>query len=186
MANRIAQAAAWATELHDGQFRTGTPLPYIVHPAAVAALVAADGGSEDEIIAAWLHDVVEDTDATIEQVRERFGNDVAAIVATCTDTTQRPKPKWKPRKEAWLATLGSATPVGAWRVIAADKLHNINSTLHDLDAIGDAVWAKFAAKPVEQRWYFTRIADVVGSSLSTDLATQLGRAVKQLNARISA
>ena len=84
--SRITEARSLATERQEGQFRKGSArLPYVVHCEEVAALVARYGGSEDAIVAAWLHDIVEDTDTTAEEIRARFGKAVASIVLEVTD-----------------------------------------------------------------------------------------------------
>ena len=93
ISNRFAQAVEFATKLHDGQVRKGTSIPYISHPIAVASLVMEHGGTEDEAIAALLHDVVEDCGGqpVLNEVRKLFGNNVATIVDGCTETHIRPR-----------------------------------------------------------------------------------------------
>src|SRR5690242_15817423 len=100
--SRLAESLAWAIDAHGEQRRKGSNVPYHAHLLGVASLVLNDGGDEDEAVAAVLHDLVEDTDATVEDVRARFGDRVARIVDACSDAYERPKPEWKTRKTAYI------------------------------------------------------------------------------------
>jgi (p)ppGpp synthase/HD superfamily hydrolase len=183
---RFAEAVAWAIELHGDQVRKGTPIPYVSHLLAVAALVLEGGGSEDEAIAAVLHDTLEDTDATARDIEERFGRDVAQIVLACTDTTESPKPPWRPRKEAYLRHLAEeATTDGALLVAAADKLHNARSILADLRRDGDQLWTRFNAGPEDQLWYYRSLVDILSRRLPGPLTDELARVVTDLERAIS-
>ena len=104
---RFEDALAYAAHLHAGQPRKDTAIPYVAHLLAVCSLVLEDGGDEDEAIAALLHDGPEDAGGheTLEEIRRRFGDRVADIVADCSDTFETPKPPWRERKEAYLAHL---------------------------------------------------------------------------------
>ena len=100
-------ALAYATELHAGQKRKGTSIPYISHLLGVASLAFEYGADEDEAIAVLLHDAVEDQGGakTLQQIDSRFDSTVAAIVDGCSDTDVDPKPPWRHRKEAYLKRL---------------------------------------------------------------------------------
>ena len=104
-----SDALRYAHELHLSQVRKGTTIPYIAHLMTVSALVLEHGGDEDQAIGALLHDAAEDQGGakTLDEIRKRFGDAVAAIVADCTDAWAEPKPEWRPRKEAYLAKLPS-------------------------------------------------------------------------------
>ena len=117
-AHRYGKALAYAAEKHAGQKRKGTRIPYISHPMAVASLVLEAGGGEDEVIAALLHDVAEDHGGqeALDEIRAKFGMGVAAIVEGCTDTLEKPKPKWLERKRTYVEHLQNAPPVGAARL----------------------------------------------------------------------
>ena len=99
---RFEKALVYAARLHKDQRRKGSGIPYVTHLLAVAAIVGENGGTEDEVIAALLHDAPEDHGGRerLEDIRERFGDRVAEIVAGCTDTYEEPKPAWRQRKEA--------------------------------------------------------------------------------------
>src|SRR5450755_3341272 len=102
LSGRFDDALVFAARKHRTQVRKGSEVPYVGHLLGVCSLVIEDGGSEDEAIAALLHDVVEDQggEPVLEEVRAHFGEQVAAIVLACSDTTVDPKPPWRERKEA--------------------------------------------------------------------------------------
>ncbi len=141
---RFSDALVYAAALHAQQRRKVSGEPYLAHLLAVAAIVMEYGGSEDEAIAALLHDAVEDQGGlpTREEIRRRFGETVAAIVDGCTDTAESPKPPWRERKAAFLARLQDA-PASVRRVVAADKLHNARSILREHRRLGEAIWGHF-------------------------------------------
>src|SRR5512135_2414132 len=102
---RFEDALVLAHQLHADQTRKGTSIPYISHLLAVTAIVIENNGTEDEAIAALLHDAIEDAggDPVRRVIRERFGNEVLDIVEGLTDTDQTPKPPWRARNAAYLA-----------------------------------------------------------------------------------
>jgi (p)ppGpp synthase/HD superfamily hydrolase len=146
VSQRFHDALAYASVLHATQARKGSEIPYVAHLLAVASIVMEAGGTEDEAIAALLHDGPEDQggEETLEQIRRRFGDTVAGIVADCSDTFEDPKPDWEKRKRDYIARLRSADP-SALLVSSADKLHNARSTLRDLRNSGPSVWERFSA-----------------------------------------
>src|SRR3954468_2455677 len=97
---RFEDALVYAAHVHADQFRKGTSIPYVTHLLAVAAIVGEHGGSEDQVIAALLHDAPEDQggETRLADIRERFGATVADIVHACSDTFETPKPPWRERK----------------------------------------------------------------------------------------
>ncbi len=109
---RLSEALAYAVETHASQGRKGSGTPYIAHLLGVCGLVIEDGGSEDEAIAALLHDAAEDQggEATLDEIEDRFGLDVRRIVAACSDTFETPKPPWEQRKADYIAGIASRKP----------------------------------------------------------------------------
>src|SRR5512141_750990 len=101
---RFDEAVRYAREVHAGQTRKGTSVPYIAHLLGVASIVLDDGGSEDEAIAALLHDAAEDHGGRerVDEIRARFGSAVARIVEDCTDSWETPKRPWMERKTAYV------------------------------------------------------------------------------------
>jgi (p)ppGpp synthase/HD superfamily hydrolase len=184
---RLANALGFATQLHATQKRKGSGVPYISHLLAVAAIVLEHGGTEDEAIAALLHDAVEDQggQARLALIRDRYGDTVAAIVAGCTDTDEVHKPSWRPRKERYLAHFADAPP-SVLLVVAADKLHNARSVLADYRELGDALWPRFTGNRDGTLWYYRAVADALraraqsGSDNLKKLVADLNRTVDEL------
>ncbi len=152
---RLEDAARFAAVAHRDQVRKLTGTPYFQHPAAVAWILDRAGFGEDVMIAGLLHDVVEDSGVSPEEIRARFGPVVADLVVWCsevkTDAEGRKRP-WIDRKRDHLAALASA-PVEAWAVVLADKLHNLASIAFDLDR-GLDVWSSFNADRERVFWYY--------------------------------
>jgi (p)ppGpp synthase/HD superfamily hydrolase len=148
---RFEEALRYAARLHRPQVRKGTNIPYVTHLLAVAAIVGENGGTEDEVIAALLHDAVEDQGGadTGEEIRRRFGDSVATIVDGTSDTDVIPKPPWPERKRNYVAHISSASR-SVRLVSAADKLHNARSILRDLRAEGEAAWRRFSVGKEDQ------------------------------------
>lgn len=167
---RISAAFALAALVHEKQKRKSTDIPYISHPMAVAAQVAVWGGSEDQFIAALLHDVVEDGGAQYKPViEEHFGKHVLDLVMACSDAApQRGQPKgaWIERKEKYIANLRSAVDE-VLLISAADKWHNLASILADAKQLGEMVFDRFIRQDFERTdkkkmvlWYYKEIISV--------------------------
>jgi (p)ppGpp synthase/HD superfamily hydrolase len=157
---RLEQAMRWAAHCHDDQRRKVSHTPYFQHVAAVALILDRAGFDEDVVIAGLLHDVVEDTAATFEEVAARFGPAVCETVRHCSevkhDAEGRKRP-WIDRKRDHLAELAGA-PLSAQAVILADKLHNLTSIELDLSE-GRPVWSQFNADRVQVLWYYRASID---------------------------
>lgn len=154
-------------------------MPYHAHLLGVASLVLNDGGSEDEAIAGILHDLVEDTDATVDDVRARFGDTVARIVDACTDAYERPKPPWGERKRAYIEHMRTAAP-DELRVSLADKLYNASSIEWDLRVRGHDLWRVFGSGRDGQIWYYRSLADIFLERAPGPMADELDRVVGRL------
>ena len=158
---RFDEALLLATRHHRGQLRKGTTIPYASHLLAVAGLVLEMGGTEDEAIGALLHDLVEDGGgpAGLEDIRSRFGDDVARIVLANSDTDEEPKPPWEERKQAYIAAIAHKQP-DELRVSLADKLHNARSILIDYRTHGEHLWARFkSGEGPAVRWYYRSLLE---------------------------
>lgn len=181
LSRRFDKALVYARKLHRKQLRKGTDIPYVSHLLAVTAIVLEHGGTEDEAIAALLHDAVEDQGGseTREAIRKRFGEDVAAIVDGCSDADTLPKPPWCERKSAYIAHLGKA-PRSVRLVSAADKLHNARAILADYREIGEPLWKRFNGGRDGTLWYYRALADEFQLVEPNSLSQELDRTVKEL------
>lgn len=185
LGDRFADAVAYAVELHAEQPRKDTSIPYVTHLFAVCSLVLEDGGTEDEAIAALLHDGPEDQGGqpTLDEIRRRFGNVVADIVAGLSDdlpAAGAPKREWRERKEAYVAHLRTASD-SVVRVSLADKLHNARSILVDRLIYRDKVWTRFNAGREEQAWYYRSLLVIFRERLpKSRMLVELERVIEEL------
>jgi (p)ppGpp synthase/HD superfamily hydrolase len=191
LTGRFTEAVRWASHLHADQARKGTRIAYVSHLLAVASLVLEDGGTEEEAIAGVLHDAIEDCHVSEAEIRARFGAPAAEIVVACSEAPggTRDERDWRDRKGAYLGKLESPeylerAPDGAWRVTAADKLHNARAILTDLREHGPVIWDRFHADAADQRWYYTEVARVLRAHHDSVLTRELGRVVDELVAEI--
>lgn len=186
-APRLRRALSYAAGLHAYQERKGTDgTPYVAHLLGVCSLVLEAGGDEDQAIAALLHDAAEDQGGRqrLEDIREQFGDRVARIVESCTDTFESPKPEWRPRKEAYVSGLADETE-DVLLVACADKLYNARAILRDYRRVGDQVFERFNAEKEETLWYYRLLADAfVESELDSWLVDELRRTVNDLEAAV--
>ncbi|MDT5337904.1 MAG: hypothetical protein QOD90_3409 [Mycobacterium sp.] len=185
---RFDEALGYASNLHRTQTRKGGDTPYVGHLLSVASLVIEGGGTETQAIAGLLHDAVEDQGGApvLAEIREKFGDDVAVIVAECSDTDEVPKPPWKPRKERYIAHLATAS--GATVLVSlADKLDNARAILRDYRDIGEALWARFSEHdPHEHLWYYESLLAVFKARNSSWLVDELERVLIELRNLVSA
>ena len=160
LTDRFDDALAYASRIHREQFRKGSGIPYVSHLLGVASLALEAGADEDQAIAALLHDAVEDQGgaARLADIRQRFGDRVAEIVDHCTDTDVEPKPPWRARKEAYIASLPHK-PKDSLLVSLADKAHNVSSILADLASVGGSVWDRFTGERDGTLWYYAALAE---------------------------
>jgi len=182
----LDRAATW----HANQTKKGTGRPYISHLLTVSAVVWEDGGSETEAIAALLHDAIEDGCASLAEVRDLFGPEVATIVDHCSDSAPLPgeeKAPWFPRKTEHVAGLrrlvGDAGIAPTMRVVGADKLTNVRSILIDHRAAADGLWGRFKGGLGGSVWYYNEMADIIAGALPDSMvAAELRLAVDTLTA----
>lgn len=185
--SRPGRALALAIRVHAGQTRKGTDVPYVSHVLGVAALVLEGGGDEDALIAALVHDTVEDggdPGAVRATIEEEFGPDMLAIVNALSDAASEAgeeKGPWPERKYHYIEHLRGSDDPRIHLVCLADKLHNLTATLVDLEAHGPKTWDKFNAPVASQWWYYDALGTlfaegpVAGNPLQIRYATALGR-----------
>jgi myo-inositol-1(or 4)-monophosphatase len=160
----VSKAVAFAVEAHDGMRRKKSETPYIIHPLEAAVIVSTMTNDQNLIAAAALHDVVEDTPVTIEEVEEKFGKRVRELVASETENKREelpPEATWRIRKEESLAVLKSTEDIGVVMLWIGDKLANMRAIYRDWKVEGDAMWQRFNQTDVSQQaWYYRSIVEL--------------------------
>lgn len=184
LSERFERALTYTVRLHANQVRKDSRTPYIAHLLATTGLVMEYGGSEDEIIAALLHDALEDQPnhgKTAGEIEAQFGSNVLAIVQACSDTQTLPKPPWQGRKEAFLQSLAAASP-SACLVITADKLHNTRTLVREFREHGDAIWQRFKGGRDGTLWFSRSMLATLEKCTTTPraLLSELSDAVIEL------
>lgn len=172
MSQRFDRALEFAVKAHAGQTRKSQSLPYILHPMEVAAAAASMTDSEDVLIAALLHDTVEDADVTPETIGAEFGERVAALVASETEPHYKGESweeTWKHRKTVSLDFLRDKADREMKILWLADKLANLRSLHRSWREQGDAAFNIFHQKDKkEQAWYYNSIAAYTAELVQTD------------------
>lgn len=160
----LDRAIIFAVKAHAGTERRGKGFPYIVHPMEAMEIVATMTPDQELLAAAALHDTVEDTDVTIEEIRSVFGDRVATLVAHESDEAMpgvSEEESWHARKQAAIDRLTRA-PYDAKIVALGDKLSNMRAIARDYAEIGDALWNRFHAKdPKDHEWHYRGLADAL-------------------------
>ncbi|MBI1952912.1 MAG: HD domain-containing protein [Candidatus Omnitrophica bacterium] len=183
LSGKFDEALQFASKAHRQQTRKGTTTPYVTHLMAVSAIVGENGGDEDLMIAALLHDSMEDQGVTREEIGSRFGSRVASMVEACSDCTSKPKPPWRQRKEMYLAHLRAAGP-DVRLISLADKLHNARTLLGDLRDVGPEVWKRFNAGPAETLWYYRSVIEALRLGWNHPLIPELERIIDEIDSLI--
>ena len=159
------KAIVFATKAHSGSFRKGTTTPYIEHPMEASAIVATMTDDKTILAAAVLHDVVEDTDYTIDDIMKEFGEDVARLVSAESEDKRDNLPSevtWKIRKQETLDHLKDKATKEEKMITLGDKLSNIRAMYRDYLEIRDELWNRFNQKDKsEHAWYYKTIAELL-------------------------
>ena len=157
----LDRAIVFALRAHAGTERRGKGFPYIVHPLEAVEIVATMTADQELLAAAALHDTVEDTDVTIEQIREEFGEHIASLVEAASDikvTGVSKEESWRIRKQAAIDRLAAA-PLDAKMVALGDKLSNMRAIARDYSEQGDALWNLFRMKDrKDHEWHYRGLA----------------------------
>lgn len=156
----LTNAIAYAVEMHRGGLRKGTDIPYIVHPLEVMQILFEMGADKKLMAAGVLHDTVEDTEAKLEDIEERFGKEVADLVASHTEKDK--SLPWRERKEIALAHLAKASEREKMLVLA-DKISNIEAMARDYEKIGDKLWERFNQGKEQQEWYYREAIEALAT-----------------------
>jgi (p)ppGpp synthase/HD superfamily hydrolase len=186
---RFSSAVEYARILHIER-RKGTGVPSMAHLLGVASLVMGEAGhvefpvTEDMIVAAILHDAVEDHggEPRLKDIEHNFGAHVAHMVEGLSDTLSHDpnqKEPWEKRKEDYIKRLREE-PAEVQLISAADKLYNARSVLDDYRKIGSEVWKRFKRGRKQQIWYFESVLEVFKSSGTNRIVEELERVVVEL------
>lgn len=158
----VDKAIKFAVDAHANTARRGKGFPYVIHVLEAMEIVATMSPDPELLAAAALHDTVEDTDVTLEQIRQEFGDRVAALVQAESDTPVEGVPEsesWIERKQAAMDRLAAASYYG--KIVAlGDKLSNMRAIARDYKDKGDKLWDMFHApngKP-DHEWHYRGLA----------------------------
>ena len=179
----IDHAILFATKAHEGVVRKGSNLPYIAHPLEAMAIVATMTSDQELLAAAVLHDVLEDTNTTLEDLRHEFGPHVAELVDAETNHEEKGvnhAENWKQRKQATITRLASATRE-VQIVALGDKLSNIRAMARHLQQHGNLFWQRFNLKdPSCHAWYYKQLVKSLSPLKDTDAYKEFANLVKQV------
>ncbi len=189
MANRpldttlLDRALVFAVRAHAGTERRGKGFPYIVHPLEAVEIVATMTSDQELLAAAALHDTVEDTDVTIEQIRTEFGERVASFVAAESDEPHQRRDSvenWRARKQAAIDRIACASR-DAKMVALGDKLSNMRAIARDYAEQGDRLWDLFHAKdPKDHEWHYRGLADALSELRDTFAYKEFEELIEQV------
>lgn len=180
----LTQAFHFAADAHGDDRRKGDGSPAILHAAEAAAIAATLTGDEEVLAAALLHDTVEDAGVSPQELRARFGDRVARLVAAETEDKMRrlpPDQSWRSRKEATIAQLRDHPDRDVYIVVLGDKLSNLRSLDRGVRARGADFWSAFHQKdPAQHHWYYRTIAQLLAPLAHTPAWQEYDRLIRQV------
>lgn len=165
----IHKAIEFAAIRHKDQKRKGTELPYIVHPMEVMQILTENGCDKTVIAAGILHDTIEDTETTYDDILENFGKEIADIVASESEDKSK---SWKERKQTTIDSLPNES-FETQLVCCADKLSNLRSMLWDYQKTGENLWERFRADKENIQWYYNGIIESLSALEDYDMYQEL-------------
>jgi (p)ppGpp synthase/HD superfamily hydrolase len=168
----LFDAIEFAAHAHRGQYRKRSRIPYIIHPLNVARILIDCGASDEMVIAGVLHDVVEDSQVALADLRAQFGEAVALLVNALTEPNHHGP--WEKRKQATLDFLENA-PQEVLLLELADKLDNVRWIRHDLEREGPDVWTRFTHGRDQQKWYHQKLAALFLRRVESECGKVLAR-----------
>ncbi len=158
-------AVTFAVKAHSGTERRGKGFPYVIHLMEAAEIVATITPDQDLLAAAMLHDTVEDTDVTLDDLRREFGDRIASLVEAESDVRledESEEESWHRRKQEAIDRL-SAAPLDAKIVALGDKLSNMRAIARDYAVQGDSLWRLFhVTEKEEHEWHYRGLAQALG------------------------
>lgn len=161
----VEKAIIFAAKAHEGMFRKGTEIPYIVHPMEAGAIAASVTSDKEVIAAAVLHDTLEDTETTAEEIENEFGKEVLRLVQSDSEDKREelpPEQTWKIRKQETIDYLKNKADKKEKIIALSDKLSNIRAIYRDYQKIGDELWKRFNQKDKnEHAWYYKSFVETL-------------------------
>ena len=189
MANKLLdtelldRAIVFAVRAHGGTERRGKGFPYIVHPMEAVEIVATMTSDQELLAAAALHDTVEDTDVTEEQIRAEFGERVASLVAAESDEPHEHRDSvdnWRARKQTAIDRIAAASH-DAKIVALGDKLSNMRAIARDYAIQGDELWKIFHSKDrKDHEWHYRGLAESLRELQDTFAYQEFEQLIKQV------
>ena len=155
---KVFKAIDFAQKAHRGQLRKSTQIPYIIHPLGVMEILLRHNCSKDAAIAGILHDTIEDTPVTAEDIEKEFGTKIKYLVMAASEPDK--SASWEERKQHTMEFLSSVKDEEVLCVTCADKMHNLLSIVKDYQTIGEKVWDRFNRGKESQKWYYTSLAEI--------------------------
>lgn len=184
----LDRAIKFAVDAHSGTERRGKGFPYVVHVLEAVEIAASITPDQEILAAAALHDTVEDTDVTIEQIKDEFGERVASLVADETDTVadgmSSEEESWRFRKQAAIDRI-KAAPRDAKIVAMGDKLSNMRAIRRDYAVQGNSLWKIFHAPggAADHEWHYRGLADSLKELEGTDAYAEFVEAIEKVFSR---
>lgn len=178
---RVEQAIRAAAVLHKDQLRKGSmPFPYITHLVATAFTLMDYTEDEDVVIAGLLHDTLEDTDYTVDELQEDFGGRVRELVEAVTEPKSTPEKKvtWKERKSLYIQQLKKA-PKDAVLIAAADKIHNFRTLVEDYTESHDRFMQDFGKNFDDRIEAYQQISNIINNRLSGPILAEFNHVFEE-------
>ena len=154
----VDQATQYIARKHEGQYRGGLNVPYSTHLFGVARILKAANYEDDIVVAGLLHDVLEDTDATEEDVRELFGENILMLVKAVSE--QDKSLNWEQRKQYMINQIKYLSE-NTLAIILAEKIQNVRAIKYELSQLGESTWNHFNAGEEMQYWYYANIVEQI-------------------------
>lgn len=183
---KIEKAIIKAIKLHHGQRRkVDRQISYIVHPITVAIILSHYTISEDIIVAAFIHDAIEDTSYTLKELEQDFGKNIKKIVEEISEEKGKEdrRATWLIRKKKYLEHLKKAS-FEAKMICAADKIHNLRSIILDYEREGEKIWQKFNAPKEKKFWFYREVLKILKSNLKNPIVKELESTFKEAQEKL--
>jgi len=175
--SKIEKAISVALKIHKNQRRKGDNITaYVAHPIGVGFLLARYTQKEDVIIAALLHDAIEDTDYPAQKIRQEFGDLALRLIREVSD--KYPLDPWQKRKNEYLRNIKKAS-FDACLIACADKINNLISISQSYLKLGDSIWKRFDAPKEDMLGFYADIHKIIRKRFKHPLALELGKALQE-------